>query len=104
MIVVVLAMALLTHRAGAAEDGGTAEPDELLAQSIRITEGDVPAALRLGWDVLSSGWRDRENLSGALRNEFPRTRRLGHLPSADGDLFASWYHFWGVMTLGYLEA
>lgn len=73
-------------------------PDDLLAKSIEITNGDVLKALILGWDVLSTGWR---NEGGMPRDNYPRTKKLAYIPHVTGDLFPSWYHFWGMMTYSY---
>lgn len=76
------------------------EPHQLLAKSIAICNGDVFKSLVIAWDVLSAGWTSSRR-ARMPRDNFPKSKKLVPIPHVRGDLFPSWYHFFGVMLYSY---
>lgn len=75
------------------------EAHDLIRQSYRLNSGDMYLTLLTIENVLSRFWRHEK------REYLPITLRLKPFVSTlggHGDLFGSWYHFFGVMLYGYV--
>ncbi len=74
--------------------------DRLFRQALRLNQGDVYQALVTIEGVLSQFWRDpsRERID-FIRALEPYANAFG----SNSDTFGTWYHFYGVLLLGYVE-
>ncbi len=83
-------------------EDGEVLPDIFLKKMVEIENGDVLKGMLLGWDILTAGWNDIFLHGEPKRNKYPFFKKFATIPHVQGDMFASYYHFWGAMIYSYI--